>query len=61
MTCQVPDLSDPAKFLDSDTCAACHLYISVTGEEQLRFERHLSVHKWFLNLLGWAESSRTVN
>ena len=39
---RVPDLSDPAKFLDSDTCSACHLYISVTGEAPLRFERHLS-------------------
>ena len=28
---RVPDLSDPGSFLtrDSDTCAACHLYISV--------------------------------
>ena len=31
---RVPDLSDPAKFLDSDSCAACHLYISVTGDTE---------------------------
>ena len=46
---RVPDLSDPGKFLDSDTCAACHLYISVqpsvTGEETVHAHR---VGAWYM-------------
>ena len=42
---RVPDLSDPAKFLDCDTCSACHLYISVTGEETAHTHR---VGAWYM-------------